>query len=293
MDELTPGVELVVDTRSIVGEGPFWQAEKGVLGWVDIMSNRLHTYDPATGRDTTVDVGQPIGAASARASGGYVLALRDGFAALDDAGKLEMLAHVELDLTTNRMNDGNCDRLGRFWAGTMAFDELLEAGALYCLDLDHSVRRVFGPTTISNGIDWSPDDQIMYYVDSTTQGLDTFPFNLDAGTLGPRQRLATIPRELGVPDGLTVDADGYIWVAVWGGWCIRRYTPEGALDRVITLPVSQVSACAFGGPNLDDLYITSASANLSAEQLAREPLAGSLFRFRPGVRGKPRFPYRG
>src|SRR6185437_838551 len=250
-------------------------------------------YDPATGQDTVLDVGQPVGAASARASGGYVLALRDGFAALDDAGRLDILAHVEVDLTTNRMNDGNCDRLGRFWAGTMALDEHAEAGALYCLDLDHSVRKVFGSTTISNGIDWSPDDKIMYYVDSTTQGLDTFPFDLETGSLGPRRRLAGIPAELGVPDGLTVDAEGYVWVAVWGGWCIRRYTPEGSLDRVITLPVSQVSSCAFGGPHLDDLYITSASIHLSAEQLAREPLAGGLFRFRPGVRGKPRFPYRG
>jgi len=293
MNEATPGVELMVDTRSIVGEGPFWQAEKGVLGWVDIMSNRLHTYDPATRQDTALDVGQPIGAASARASGGYVVALRDGFAALDASGRLEMLAHVELDIPSNRMNDGNCDRLGRFWAGTMAIDEHAEAGALYCLDLNHSVRKVVGSTTISNGIDWSPDDLTMYYVDSSTQGLDTFPFDLDSGTLGPRRRLATIPAELGVPDGLTVDAEGCIWVAVWGGWCIRRYTPAGTLDRVITLPVSQVSSCAFGGPDLDDLYITSASINLSADQLAREPLAGSLFRFRPGVRGKPRFPYRG
>lgn len=293
MSETTPSVEVVVDTRSLVGEGPFWHAEKGVLVWVDIMSNRLHAYDPATGNNSTLEIEQPIGAAAVRVSGGYVLAVRDGFAALDDTGKLEMLVSVEEDVPTNRMNDGNCDRLGRFWAGTMAFDEQLDAGALYCLDLDHSTRKLFGSVTVSNGIDWSPDDKIMYYVDSTTQGLDAFPFELETGTLGPRRRLATIPAELGLPDGLTVDAAGYIWVAVWGGWMVRRYTPEGDLDRIVRLPVSQVSACAFGGPDLTDLYITSASINLSPEGLAREPLAGSLFRYRPGVRGKPRFPYRG
>jgi sugar lactone lactonase YvrE len=293
VSEMTPGVELVVDERSKVGEGPFWDATHGVLHWVDIMRNLLHTYDPATGKDTTLDVGQPVGAASFRASGGFVLALRDGFAGLDEQGTIEMIAPVEADNPHTRMNDGNCDRAGRFWAGTMSVTEEKNAGALYCLEADHSVRRVFDSVTVSNGIGWSPDDRIMYYIDSPTRGLDAFPYDIETGALGARRRIATIPTELGVPDGHAVDADGCIWVAVWGGWVVRRYTPEGRLDREIRLPVSQVSSCAFGGANLDELYITSAGQGLKAEALAKEPLAGSLFHFRPGVQGMPRQAYRG
>ncbi len=293
MSDMTPGVEVVVDERSKIGEGPFWDAQRGVLHWVDILRNLLHTYDPATGKDTAIDVGQPVGAASFRASGGFVLALRDGFAVLDEGGAVEMIAPVEADNPRTRMNDGNCDRAGRFWAGTMSGAEEPGAGALYCLEADHSVRRVIDSVTVSNGIGWSPDDRIMYYIDSTTLGLDAFPYDIETGALGARRRVATIPAELGVPDGHAVDADGCVWVAVWGGWCVRRYTPDGKLDREVRLPVSQVSSCAFGGANLDELYITSAGQGLDAEALAREPLAGSLFHFLPGVKGMPRQAYRG
>ena len=286
MSTTTPSVDLLVDAHAVVGEGPFWHQEEAVLYWVDITGKLVHRYDPASGQDTTIDVGQAVGAARPRRSGGLVLALQDGFAALDTAtGRVEWLAEVEKDDPTNRMNDGACDSAGRFWAGTMSFTERQGAGSLYRLDVDHRVTLMLGDLTISNGIGWSPDDRIMYYIDSTTGRLDAFDFDAARGTIGNRRMLAEMDLPGAVPDGLTVDAEGYIWVALWGGWCVRRYAPDGRLDRPIELPVSQVSACAFGGADLADLYITSASANLSDEQRAREPHAGALFRCRPGVRG--------
>lgn len=294
MSTTTPSVELLVDAHAIVGEGPFWHHEEAVLYWVDITGKLVHRYDPASGRDTTIDVGQTVGAARPRRSGGLVLALQDGFAALDTAtGGVEWLAEVEKDDPTNRMNDGACDSAGRFWAGTMSFTERTGAGSLYRLDADHRVTRMLGDLTIANGIGWSPDDLIMYYIDSTTGRLDAFDFDAAQGTIANRRTVAEMALPGAVPDGLTVDAEGYIWVALWGGWCVRRYAPDGRLDRTIELPVSQVSACAFGGRDLEDLYITSASANLSDERRAREPHAGGLFRCRPGVRGLPVHAYGG
>jgi sugar lactone lactonase YvrE len=290
----TPSVELLVDAHAVVGEGPFWHPDEEVLYWVDIMGHLVHRYDPARAQDTTIDVGQAVGAARPRASGGLVLAVQDGFAALDPAtGRVEMLAEVEKSNADNRMNDGACDSAGRFWAGTMSFSERAGAGSLYRLETDHRVTKLLDNLTISNGIGWSPDDRLMYYIDSRTLGLDVFDFERASGAISNRRRLATTNMEGAVPDGLAVDAEGYIWVALWGGWAVHRYAPDGQLDRAISLPVSQVSACAFGGPNLQDLYITSATNNLSAEQRSREPNAGGLFRCRPGVRGLPTHSYRG
>jgi sugar lactone lactonase YvrE len=287
-------VDLVVDAHADVGEGPFWHADEQALYWVDILERLVHRYDPARGEDTSVDVGQAVGAARPRAHGGLVLAVQDGFAALDlSTGRVEMLAEIEADDASTRMNDGACDSAGRFWAGTMSFTEREGAGTLYRLDADRRVTAMLDGLTISNGIGWSPDDRLMYFVDSTTRGLDVFEFDSMEGTLRNRRRLTLVDMEGAIPDGLTVDAEGYIWVALWGGWAVHRYAPDGGLDRVVSLPVSQVSACAFGGPDLGDLYITSAHHNLSPERLNREPHAGGLFRCRPGVRGRLTHSYRG
>lgn len=287
-------VELVVDAHAQVGEGPFWHADEAVLYWLDITRSLVHRYDPRTGQNATFDVGQPVGVARPRASGGLVLALRDGFATLDTAtGSVEMLAEVERELPRNRMNDGACDSRGRFWAGTMPSAEDGPTGAVYRLDHDRGVAKMLDKVTISNGIGWSPDDRTMYYIDSPTLGVDAFTYEPDSGSPSHRRRLITIDVPGAVPDGMTVDAEGYLWVALWGGWSVRRFAPDGTLDRVISLPVSQVSACAFGGPDLRDLYITSASANLDADRLTKEPHAGGLFRCRPGVAGQPTRAYLG
>jgi sugar lactone lactonase YvrE len=281
--------EVVLDAHASVGEGPTWDERTGTLVWVDIMGGAVHVYDPATGQDRVIEVGQPVGAAVLREAGGLVLALRDGVGVLDpDLGTPRIVAHVEAEVPTNRFNDGKCDAAGRFWAGTMAMDEVTPgAGALYRVDPDFSVRRMLTGITLSNGLDWSADNRRMYYIDSPTQGVDTFDFDLEQGTLGARRRMISIPADEGLPDGMTIDAEGGIWVALHGSSTVRRYLPDGSLERVIRVPNARlVTCCAFGGPDLGDLYITSMSYGLSAEALRDQPLAGAVFRCRPGVQGR-------
>jgi sugar lactone lactonase YvrE len=278
---------LALDAMADVGEGPVWHPIEQVLYWVDITPGKLHRFDPATGSDTFFDAAQPLGAAAPRMAGGFVLALRDGFGVLD-AGThdIRMIADTEAALPENRMNDGKCDARGRFWAGTMPFAETSASGSLYRLSPDHQVQAVAHDITISNGIDWSLDHSLMYYIDTATQGVDVFDFDLEAGTVANRRRLITVPDHYGMPDGMTVDAAGYLWVAFWGGWAVRRFAPDGSLDRTIRVGASQASSCAFGGPDLGDLYITSARRGLSPDELTTQPHAGGVFVARPGVTGR-------
>jgi sugar lactone lactonase YvrE len=284
-------VDLILDAQARVAEGPVWDDTNGTLVWVDIMSHAVHRYDPATGQDHAVDVGQPVGAAVLRRDGnGLVLALRDGFAMLDEASaEVQLVAPVEADVTANRMNDGKCDPGGRFWAGTMPYSPAPNsaAGALYRLDPDLSVSRMVGGVTLSNGMGWSPDGRQMYYIDSMTQGMDVFDFSPDDGSIRNRRRLITIPPDEGLPDGMTVDAEGGLWMALHGSGTIRRYTPDGQMDRVVRVPPTMVTCCAFGGPDLTDLYITTMTLGLSEADRRAQPLAGALFRCRPGMRGLP------
>jgi sugar lactone lactonase YvrE len=293
MSEATVEVELVVDAHAICGEGPVWHPDQQIVSWVDIDGRRVHWYDPATHVDTSVDVGQEVGAALPRRSGGLILALRDGFAALEGDSP-RMLVEVEADNPDNRMNDGKCDAAGRLFAGTMAFAQHHGAGALYRLDPDLRVTRVLTNVSISNGIDWSLDGTRMYYIDTPTRGLDVFDFDPATGELGARERMITFPDAHGSPDGMTVDAEGYLWIAFWGGWAVRRYRPDGTFDREIKVPAAQTSSCAFGGPDLGDLYITTAGRNITGtERAAEQPHAGGLFRCRPGVKGRPAHAFAG
>jgi sugar lactone lactonase YvrE len=275
-------VERVPVPECELGEGPCWV--DGSLLWVDIPAGRVHRYDPADGSHGTAEVGQAVGAVVPRAGGGLVLAVRDGFARFDlDRGGLELIAAVEADKPGNRMNDGKCDRAGRFFAGTKADDDRPGAGALYRLE-NGAVEQLIGGVTISNGIGWSPDERLMYYVDTPTGRIDVFDFDAVTGALANRRVFADIPGDCGQPDGLCVDAGGAVWAALWGGGAVHRYRADGGLDRVLRLPVSNVTCCAFGGADLDVLYITTARTD--------EPNAGALFRCWPGVTGQPANPYR-
>ena len=281
------GVELVLDARAELGEGPRWDPRGQRLLWVDILRGRVHSFRPDRGACRYVDAGRPVGALACAADGSVALAVAGGFARLDlDSGRVEMLAAVEAGRPGNRMNDGACDSAGRFWAGTMALDEGPQAGALYRLDPDLRVHTMLSGVTISNGIDWSPDDRRMYYVDSPTRRVDVFDFDVEGGSIANRRPFVALGSEAGVPDGLTVDAAGFVWLALWGGGALRRYGPDGALDRIVPLPVSHPTSCAFGGRDLDELYVTSARRPLSKEERAREPMAGGLLRLRPGVAGR-------
>jgi sugar lactone lactonase YvrE len=248
--------------------------------WVDIECGVLHLFDPDTGRESVFAMGTSLGVAVPRASGGFALAVADGFAVVDAAdGQLRHVATLNEPGPAVRMNDGRCDSLGRFWAGTIGLRSERGAAALYRLDPDFSVERVLNGVTISNGIDWSTDDQTMFYVDSATQRVDCFDFDVATGSVTNRRTFATIAPEDGEPDGLTVDGDGRVWVAVWGAGEVRCYEPDGREAGRIRLPVSNVTSCAFGGPHLTDLYVTSAESP--------EPDAGALFRVRTPFRGRP------
>lgn len=277
--------EVVLDAHAEVGEGPTWDPLRQRLWWVDIPRGAVHNFDPAGGNDHVFHVDQPVGAVVVRQQGGLLLAVRDGFAVLDGT-KLSIVAEVEVERIENRMNDGKVDPQGRFWAGTMASDMAPGAGALYRLDEDFRVVTVLSGLTISNGVDWSPDGRKMYFVDSACGSVTAYSYDGRTGAITNPETLILIPADEGMPDGLTVDSAGFLWVAVWGGAAVRRYTPEGRLTSEVRLPVSQVTSCAFGGSALQDLYITTASSGLSHTQRAEQPTAGALFRIRPGVAGR-------
>jgi sugar lactone lactonase YvrE len=285
-------IELLLDSKSMLGEGPVWDARIGRIAWVDIMAGRLHLTAP-NAETSTIDLPGPVGCVVPRTSGGWLVALADGFWAVADDGTTERLVDIQSGRPELRFNDGKCDPQGRFWAGSMALDFQPAAGALYRLDPDLSVHRMIDETTISNGLDWSLDGRTMYYVDTPTGRIDQFDFDGATGAIDERRPFVTIDPADGSPDGLTVDAEGGIWLALWDGWRVRRYLPDGSIEREIRLPVSEVTCPVFGGPDLDELYITTAWEELTEEQHAAEPLAGGLFRARPGVRGRPPTPFAG
>lgn len=278
--------DLVLDAHAEIGECPVWDDETATLVWVDQPRGVVHRFDPVTGIDEQLVVGQPVGAVALRKSGGLVLALRDGFGLVDaDGGEMRLVCETELERTDTRMNDGKCDSAGRFWAGTMALDYTPGAGTLYRLDPDLTATAIVHDVTCSNGLAWSPDDRTMYFVDSFASGVDAFDFDPADGSVENRRRLVEIDPSEGQPDGMTIDRDGFLWVALWGGSCVRRYAPDDTLDACVRVPVAQVTSCAFGGPGLDDLYITSAGDGLTSDGWSVQPQAGGLFRASPGVGG--------
>jgi sugar lactone lactonase YvrE len=283
---------LFVDAQARLGEGPVWDERSGRLVWVDIEGPALHFTDPATGATTTQPMPMPIGIAVPRRSGGFMAALEDGFHAIDTEGRTERIVAVDTDGGRLRFNDGACDPAGRFLAGTMAYDFRPGAGALYRLDADLRVTRLLEDVTISNGLGWSPDGETMYYVDTPSRRIDAFDYDVATGAMSRRRSFVEIEGD-GRPDGLCVDVEGAVWVALWPGWSVRRYLRDGTLDAIVPVPVAEVSSCVFGGPSLDALFITTAWSTLSASERRAQPHAGSLFRTSVGVRGVPRAAFAG
>jgi sugar lactone lactonase YvrE len=270
--------ERVTDAVAYHGEGPVWSEHWGGLRWVDMLAGDVLSV----GADGSVErrhVADVVAAIRPRRGGGAVLGIERGFALEDADGTLTELGELWTEMNL-RMNEGASDPDGRFYCGSMAYDKRPGAGALYRLDPDRSVHVVLENVTVSNGLDWSPDGSLAYYNDTDTYRTDVFDYDTDAG-LTRRRPFAEIP---GRPDGLTVDAEGGVWVALSDGGQVRRYTAEGALDAVIELPVTKVTACAFGGPRLEQLFITTSREGLAA---TAEPHAGALFRAVPGVAGVP------
>lgn len=271
--------EVVVEAKAKLGEGPCWDEAKQKLIWVDIENNKVFEFDPGSGVNHEIALKQKVGAAVLTQNDQYLCGLVDGLAWIDASGEINDLLPIERSMTNQRMNDGKCDCRGRFFIGTMDMREYPEKGAFYRLDCDGSISKLFDKVSISNGLDWNSDYTRMYYIDTPTLGVDFFDYDVETGKPSNRQRLISIGADQGYPDGMTVDAEGYLWIAFWDGGCVRRYSPDGELDRTINLPASRITSLAFGGPNLDQLYITSAMKE-------GEQLGGSLFRASPGVKGR-------
>jgi sugar lactone lactonase YvrE len=273
---------LAFDVNASLGEGALWDWRHDLLVAVDIPAGRVLVNDPSDGSTRSIEVGQPVSAAMQRGEHDLLLAVRDGFATLDmNTGAVEPLVAVEADNPANRMNDAACDARGRCFAGTMATDETPGAGTLYRLDEDLCVHAVLDGLTISNGLGWSPAGDVMYHIDSQAGGIDAHDFDAHSGGLSGRRRLADTDPSWGLPDGLATDVEGGIWVAFWDGSAVRRFSPEGELTETLELPAARPTRPAFGGADLDQLYVTSAKL----DQPVDGDLGGAIFALEPGVRG--------
>lgn len=285
-------VEEVLACQCRLGEGPVWSVAEQALYWVDIENQRFSRLYPASGQYEVFDVGIPVGVLALRVGGGLVMATRDGFAfwRWQEQPHLQWLANgnPEASKPHNRFNDGAVDCRGRFWAGTMCegYADCEGAGSLYRLDPDGSISVMETGLTISNGIGWSPDTTRMYLTDSPRRIIYAYDFDAASGAISNRRPFVHTPGEASVPDGLTVDSEGFVWCARWGGWRVTRYDPDGKVERTIQLPVQYPTSCAFAGPNLDELYITSAWTALSAQKREQQPQAGNLFRVQVGIKGQ-------
>jgi sugar lactone lactonase YvrE len=285
-----------VTPPAYLAESPIWDAGRRTLLWVDIMAGDVHRLDPATGRDLVTHVDVPVGAVAARRAGGLILAAGVGFATLDEqpaeqAGTLGWLWTRGLG---DRMNDGKCDPAGRFLAGTLSYARDPGACALYQLDAGGQVSTLLDGVTLSNGLGWSPAGDLMYFADTPLERVDVLDYDVATGAVAGRRAFVDLHDVPGRPDGLTVDADGAVWIAMARGGAVRRYTADGRLDLVIELPVRLVTSVTFGGDGLGDLYVTTSREGLSESDLASQPLAGSVFVVAgTGARGLPANTYAG
>jgi sugar lactone lactonase YvrE len=282
-------VECVVDGRNTTGESPLWSAREAALYWVDIPDGRIFRWHPETGAKRTWQVPDAVGSIGLRAKGGLVAAMRSGFHLLDlETSALTFLCHPEPGLASNRLNDGKVSPEGRFWAGTM--DERPDKqpiGSLYRLDGDHRCTRMAGDVKVSNGLAWSPDGRTMYHSDSRGGAIFRHTYDPDTGTIGPRQTFVVMQPEWGRPDGGATDDEGCYWSCGISAGRLNRFSPAGELIAYVDLPITHPTMPCFGGPDGRDLYVTSLRENFTDAELARSPLAGGVFKLRPGVSGAP------
>ena len=280
----------VLPVAAGLAEGPCWWAEKQVLLWVDIEASRIGLFDPQTGRNHFLHLPAHVGAVVPTSAGDLLLATATGFLRLDPSTEaVTLLSDPEADRPGNRFNDGKCDPWGRFWAGTMAYDFEPLAGALWRVNADFSCVRQRQGFTISNGLAWSQDRGTLYLIDSPTLNVLAFPLTNSGEIAGEPSICVHIPEDWdAVPDGMCMDAEGMLWIALFGGGCVTRWDPVSGqrLER-LALPCRQVTSCCFGGPHLDQLFITTARREMDAAAIKAEPLAGGLFQADVGVKGVP------
>ena len=271
--------EPVFDHICLLGEGPVWNDLIGVISWVDILRGEIHEFSEASHEHRTLHLGQMIGSFVITADGDYMAALRNGLGLVDrNSGQITHLHHPEAHLPGNRFNEGKCDPAGRFWVGSMAMSEEPGAGNLYMIDRDLSFSLKVPAVSISNGLAWSLDERTLYYIDSPTRQVVAYTYDKQTGEIKDKRVVIRMNEEDGFPDGMTIDTEGMLWIGHWDGWQVGRWNPvTGEKILSIRMPVAKVTSCTFGGSNLQDLYITTASTGMSNEELRGQPTAGSLF----------------
>lgn len=285
--------EVVLKNQAVLAEGPAWDSAHHALLWVDIVQHTINRFDLRSGKNQSVKFDATIGSVVPRKSGGYVLATDNGLIELSTDLKIgNVIAPIHIS-QEEQMNDGKCDAAGRYWTGTLAIDRKSPVGSLYCVDASHHVERKLADIVVSNGMGWNSKQNKMYYIDSKKYCILQFDFDLEEGQISNQRVFVDLSKSQGIPDGMTVDAEEGIWVAMWDGGEVHRYKPDGTLDFVIEMPVKRVTSCCFGGEDLTDLYITSSRNGLTEEQHQQQPLAGSIFRIKVGIKGVPTYAYAG
>jgi len=288
---MNDNIEHVLASQNKLGEGPIWNTEEQALYWLDIHQKSVERYDPANGRRKTFSMDLAITVLGLRSRGGFVFASNRGFGYWDGVSQnVSLVEHPEADKPFNRFNDGGVDPVGRFWAGTMyegPHTDNPTEGRLYRFDPDQSVHMLESGLTICNGMGWSPDHKNMYFTDTLRQVIYRYDYDPTSGAIANRCTFFQANESDGYPDGLTVDDQGYVWSAYWGGWKVCRFDPQGQLERTICLPVECPTSIAFGGKDLNEIYITSAWTALSQEQRHTQPNAGDLFRIQLDIHGLP------
>ncbi|HXW26120.1 MAG TPA: SMP-30/gluconolactonase/LRE family protein [Xanthobacteraceae bacterium] len=280
-------IACVAHTQDVLGEVPRWHPVEEALYWIDAFKPAVHRLDPASGKVESFTPPEKLGSFAPCAGGSLLIAGRNGLAFYDPpSGRLERIADPEAGGAVNILNDGRCDKRGRFWVGSMSKTMARASGRLYRLErgrLDAVAEDIW----VSNGVCFSPDDSRMYFADSHLKTIFVYDFDLAAGTLGARRVFAAMGEKPGVPDGSCVDVDGFVWNAAFDAGLIVRYAPDGRVDRTVALPVSRPTACTFGGANLATLYVTTARFRLPPDRLAAETYAGGLLALDVGARGLP------
>ena len=280
-------VVCVAHTNDVLGEVPRWHALENALYWIDALKPAVYRFDPARNEVERWAPPEKLGSFAPSAGGGLIIAGRNGFALYDPrGGSFVRIADPEDKAAENILNDGRCDSRGRFWAGSMTKTMQRASGKLYRVARGR-VDACDDGIWVSNGVAWSPDDKTMYFADSHVHAIFRYDYDVDTGAIGKRRLFADTKDRAGVPDGASVDADGFLWTAMFDGGCLARYAPDGRLERTVPMPVSRPTACAFGGPDLATMYVTTARFRLAPDRLAAEPFAGGLLALDVGVQGLP------
>lgn len=289
---MNQAVQNVLTTRARLGECPLWDVDRQQLFWVDIFNHRVHQFDPATGQDHHFDVGDLVGAIALAGKDRLLIALRDRLAFLNtQTGEVTTLYQIDFPYPNTRFNDGKCDAQGRFWIGSIS--EEPGQAELYRYDLDGSLHMMETGLTISNGLGWSPDGSTFYLTDSAQRKIYAYDFEAEPGTIRDRRVLIDLSDEVAEPDGLTIDQQGNIWSALWNGWGIACFNPNGQEILRVKVPIQRPTCVTFGGSDRTDLYITSASVGLSQQEIKQGFFAGDLFRFSTQAIGLPTHPFLG